>query len=78
MNKFTVTRTAEGYHVVSDIFLSDHSYATMNAELVNNKLKRKGNANYGYSFYGYTFTVTLGPISLAKVQALSVGETVEL
>lgn len=73
MNKFTVTRTAEGYDVVSDIFLSDHSNAAMKADLIGNELKRKPG-----TWFGFSFKLTLGPISLAKVQALAVGETVEL
>jgi len=75
MKKFTITRTSETrFRVESDIYLSDHSFASMEAELIGNRLTPvRGGLSFGYDFH-----LDLGPVSLAKVQALAIWEAVEL
>lgn len=74
MTKFTVTKSSEtNYRVETDIFLSDQTYASASMTLEGNKMRR----TQGLSF-GYSFSLDLGPASLAKVQALNIGETVTL
>lgn len=73
-NTFTVTRRDDNtFMVETDIFLSDLTYAKSVMELTPAGLFPVRGFQVGYMFH-----MNLGPVSRAKVESLTVGQTVTL
>ncbi len=64
------------YKIKTDIFMSDGTYKSDYMILVNGKLVRP--VKKGYMFLGMSLQLNLGPISLAKIQSMNVGDTIIL
>lgn len=74
--KLTVTRTGENcYSVKSDIFLSDCTYWQHTAMVLDGSRLRPAT---GSMDFGYSPKIQLGPKSQAKIDALAIGDSVEL